>query len=224
MWRANVIERISAGRVTVVIPALYRDSPIRDVQAVMDAGVGEDVIIADLNPGSKAHSWLVIGYASDIGRWGDPYPHTHPIGQVDGLVDALDAKADDTDLANYATTAALAGKADIPGEWVNCTISSYITRDNTGAPILSVRNTPLGVQIRGYYRTTSDVPMDAIVFHVPIGFAPSHVLMLNVPTMGPGSTYAALSYQFEIKTNRSVTARQAFTSGARMSFNHIFTL
>ena len=36
---------------------------------------------------TRVPQWVVFGQQTEIGRWGNPYPHTHPMGQVDGLVD-----------------------------------------------------------------------------------------------------------------------------------------
>lgn len=266
MWRATVIESISPGWVTVTVPDLYRGAPIREVQCAVDAQPGERVILVDLNPQARTHGWYVLGFESQIGRGlGSPEAaHTHPIGQVDGLSDALAAKADVSALTGYATTSALStglsskadasalanyatttalsnglsgkvntstytsgmsGKADVPGAWANCSVTSYLTVDTaTGSPALAVRNTSLGVQVKGRYRTASAVPMDAVVFTLPAGFTPTHPILIGIPTMGPGTAYAALTYQFEIQTNGTVTARQDFVSGARLTFNQIFTL
>lgn len=254
MWRANVIERIEAGRVVVTIPALFRGDPVGPMQSAVDCQVGDTVIVADLVPAAKIRDWWVVGYESEVGRWGNPYPHTHPIGQVDGLVNELGLKAYLTDLApyvtetklsttlapyvtetklsttltGYATTSdlstGLSGKANVPGAWTACSVSTYLTPDTTASPTLAVRNTPLGMQIRGRYRTTSVVPLDAVTFTLPVGFAPPEPILFSTPAMGPGTAYASLTYGMEFQANRTVTARQEYASGARMSFNGILTL
>lgn len=251
MWRATVIERLGPGRVVLTIPALYRDSPVGPMPSAVDAQVEDEVVVADLTPTAKTRSWWVLGFASTIGRWGNAYPHTHPIGQVEGLTDALAAKADDTDLADYTTTTdltttlagyvtdaeltttlagyatdtelstGLAGKANTPGPWTLCNISSYLVADTAaGYPTIQVRTTPLGMQIKGRVRTTTTT-RDATIFTLPAGYAPDYPTYLNVPTMGPGTAYAALSYQVELHPTGIATARQDYASGAWMNFNAI---
>lgn len=204
MWRAQVVDYHRAGLVSITIPDLYRQSILREVQAVMDAQIGDDVLVVDLNPGARVHDWLVIGYVSELGRFGAPYPHTHPLGQVDGLVDAL------------------AGKAAVPGPWVNCTLSSYIVKDLTSSPELAVRTTPLGVQIKGRMRIATTIAMDVVAFTLPAGFAPSAPIIINTAAMGPpSSNYLATKAQFEVLTNGTVTARESIPTSTRMSFNGI---
>jgi hypothetical protein len=94
MWRARVLRKNYEGRVVVSIPKLFGADPVGPMQAAVDAEVGDEVIVADLNPDAKVRDWWVVGFASQIGRWGTPYPHEHPMGQVVGLVDALAGKAD----------------------------------------------------------------------------------------------------------------------------------
>lgn len=256
MWRATVLERVADGQVVVSIPKLYRGDPIGPIQSAVDAQVGDDVIVADLVPDARVNDWWVVGYESQIGRWGNPYPHEHPLGQVTGLVDALALKAnvsdipEGADLSGYATKAELAGyatdtelstglsakvntstytsgmsgKADAPGAWTTCSVTTNITLDTAaGSPTLAIRDTPLGWQLKGRYRLANAVTMDTVMFTLPAAFVPNHPVIINVPTMGPGTAYAALTYQFEVQTSRSVTARQDMLSGARMSFNHIMT-
>lgn len=261
MWRAVVIDRIEDGRVVVAIPSLYRDDPVGPMQSAVDAQIGDAVVVADLRPNAKVEDWWVLGYESQIGRWGAPYPHTHPVGQVTGvnatgdpitLVDILAGKADKSDvpaeqdlsgyatkteLSSYATKTelstgyptktdlsnGLATKAAAPGAWTPCSVSTYLVADATSSPTLAVRNTPLGVQIRGRYRTVAAVPLDAVIFTLPAGFTPSHPILFSVPVMGPGSAYDALTWGMEFQTNGTVTARQNYLSGGRMSFNNILT-
>ena len=265
MWRATVLERIADGQVVVSIPKLYRGDPIGPIQSAVDAQVGDDVIVADLVPDARVNDWWVVGYESQIGRWGNPYPHEHPTGQVTAvdangqpttLTAILAQKADKADVpgavdtSGYATkeelagytsdselttalsaytttstlTTQLSGKADAPGAWATCSVTTNITLDTAaGSPTLAIRDTPLGWQLRGRYRLANAVTMDTVMFTLPTAFVPNHPVIINVPTMGPGTAYAALTYQFEVQTNRSVTARQDMLSGARMSFNHIMT-
>lgn len=94
MHRATVVHRVSPGTVYLTIPSLFRDDWVGPVQSAVDAAPGDRVIVADLKPGARLRDWWVAGFESEIGRWGTPYAHTHPLGQVEGLVPALAAKAD----------------------------------------------------------------------------------------------------------------------------------
>jgi len=89
MWRAQVIERKGPGWVVVEIPDMYPGSAVGPIHSSVDAQVEDRVVVADLAGTAHGHSWWVLGFESQIGRWGEAYPHTHPIGQVDGLTDAL---------------------------------------------------------------------------------------------------------------------------------------
>lgn len=177
MWRATVIERIADGQVVVSIPALFRGDPVGPMQSAVDAQVGDAVVVADLVPDAKVRDWWVVGYESQVGRWGNPYPHGHPMGQITGvdangaettLTAILAQKADKADvpgavdtsgyatkeeLAGYTTdselTTALAGKAAAPGDWVNLTLGAGVIVDTTvTGPAARSRLTPLGLQIQ----------------------------------------------------------------------------
>lgn len=91
MFRAEVVDVPAIGRADIMIPKRYRDSVIRDVQTAVEVSPGDRVIVADLAERAHVSDWWVVGLESEIGRWGSPYPHTHPIGQVDGLADELAA-------------------------------------------------------------------------------------------------------------------------------------
>lgn len=262
MWRATVLERVADGQVVVSIPKLYRGDPIGPIQSAVDAQVGDEVIVADLVPDARVNDWWVLGYESQIGRWGAPYPHEHPIGQVTAvdangqpttLTEILAQKADKADvpgavdtsgyatkaelagyttdselataLNSYATTTALNAKAAAPGAWTNCSMSTYLVIDVAGRDTgVQVRGTAHGMQMRGRVRVATAAPLDAVIFTLPVGFAVTSPTLISVPTMGPASGYAALSYGFEVQVNGTVTAREAFAAGARMSFNTTLAL
>lgn len=107
MWRAEVIEVRYPGWVVVIIPKLFNDSPIGPIQSSVPVQVGDLVVVADLAGPAKTRDWWVLGLESRIGLGteGPTGAHTHPMGQIDGLVDALAGKASQSE---YAAT-----KADV---------------------------------------------------------------------------------------------------------------
>ena len=72
-------------RVWVTIPQKYGVKPVR-VFTRVEVTKGDHVYVANTSV-TRVPQWVVFGQQTEIGRWGNPYPHTHPIGQVDGLVD-----------------------------------------------------------------------------------------------------------------------------------------
>ena len=76
-------------RVWVTIPQKYGTKPVR-VFTRVEVTKGDHVYVANTSV-TRVPQWVVFGQQTEIGRWGNPYPHTHPMGQVDGLVDRLNA-------------------------------------------------------------------------------------------------------------------------------------
>lgn len=72
-------------RVWVTIPQKYGTKPLR-VFTRVQVSKGDHVYVANTSV-TRVPQWVVFGQQSEIGRWGNPYPHEHPMGQVDGLVD-----------------------------------------------------------------------------------------------------------------------------------------
>ena len=72
-------------RVWVTIPQKYGTKPVR-VFTRVQVTKGDHVYVANTSV-TRIPQWVVFDQQTEIGRWGNPYPHTHPIGQVDGLVD-----------------------------------------------------------------------------------------------------------------------------------------
>lgn len=72
-------------RVWVTIPQKYGTKPVR-VFTRVEVTKGDHVYVTNTSV-TRVPQWVVFGQQTEIGRWGNPYPHTHPIGQVDGLVD-----------------------------------------------------------------------------------------------------------------------------------------
>ena len=104
-------------RVWVTIPQKYGTKPVR-VFTRVQVTKGDHVYVANTSV-TRVPQWVVFGQQTEIGRWGNPYPHTHPMGQVDGLVDALGKKADKTALDGKADKATTPTTADVTGQWVS---------------------------------------------------------------------------------------------------------
>lgn len=224
MWRATVIEVRAPGWVVVTIPKLYRNDPVGPMQAAMIVNVGEAVVVADLTPNAKTRDWWVMARESEIGLGPDSpaFAHTHSIGDIDGLADELASKATTTDLDGYTTdaelTTALSTRAALAGDWAEVP-TSVMTADTSTARGLSIRATAYSVQLSGRVRLTAAIALDQVVATVPAGYAPPFPMIMNVATMGPGPSYSALAYSFELHENRTITARQSMASGARLTFN-----
>ena len=91
MLRATVadVDPRDPTRVWVTIPQKYGAKPVR-VFTRVQVSKGDHVYVTNTSV-TRVPQWVVFGYQTEIGRWGNPYPHTHPMGQVDGLVDRLNA-------------------------------------------------------------------------------------------------------------------------------------
>ena len=104
-------------RVWVTIPQKYGTKPVR-VFTRVQVTKGDHVYVANTSV-TRIPQWVVFGQQTEIGRWGNPYPHTHPMGQVDGLVDALGKKIDRAELDTKADKATTPTTADVTGQWVS---------------------------------------------------------------------------------------------------------
>ena len=87
MLRATVVDvnPRDPTRVWVTIPQKYGQKPVR-VFTRVQVTKGDHVYVTNTSV-TRVPQWVVFGQQTEIGRWGNPYPHTHPMGQVDGLVD-----------------------------------------------------------------------------------------------------------------------------------------
>ena len=87
MLRATVVDvnPRDPTRVWVTIPQKYGTKPLR-VFTRVEVTKGDHVYVANTSV-TRVPQWVVFDQQTEIGRWGNPYPHTHPMGQVDGLVD-----------------------------------------------------------------------------------------------------------------------------------------
>ena len=72
-------------RVWVTIPQKYGQKPVR-VFTRVEVTKGDHVYVTNTSV-TRVPQWVVFDQQTEVGTWGNPYPHTHPIGQVDGLVD-----------------------------------------------------------------------------------------------------------------------------------------
>lgn len=119
MLRATVVDvdPRDPTRVWVTIPQKYGVKPVR-VFTRVQVTKGDHVYVANTSV-TRVPQWVVFDQQTEIGRWGNPYPHTHPIGQVDGLVDALGKKIDRAELDKKADKATTPTTADVTGQWVS---------------------------------------------------------------------------------------------------------
>ena len=91
-------------RVWVTIPQKYGAKPVR-VFTRVQVSKGDHVYVTDTSV-TRVPQWVVFDLQTEIGLWGNAYPHTHPMGQVDGLVDKL--KGLDSNVATASATATTA--------------------------------------------------------------------------------------------------------------------
>ena len=89
MLRATVVDvnPQDPTRVWVTIPQKYGQKPVR-VFTRVQATKGDHVYVTNTSA-TRVPQWVVFGQMSEVGSWHTPEPHTHPIGQVDGLKDWL---------------------------------------------------------------------------------------------------------------------------------------
>lgn len=190
MLRATVVDvdPRDPTRVWVTIPQKYGAKPLR-VFTRVQVTKGDHVYVTNTSV-TRVPQWVVFGQQTEIGRWGNPYPHTHPIGQVDGLVDALGKKADKTALDGKADKATTPTTADVTGQWVSL-------RSNLGSGWVPSTYDPTltqqGVEVK---RTPSQVLID-------VNLAPassSTVVSTTMATLPPSlrstrSTWMNMSLQ-----------------------------
>lgn len=89
MLRATVVDvnPKDPTRVWVTIPQKYGQKPLR-VFTRVQVTKGDHVYVTNTSA-TRVPQWVVFGQMSEVGSWHTPEPHTHPIGQVDGLKDWL---------------------------------------------------------------------------------------------------------------------------------------
>lgn len=180
MLRATVVDvdPRDPTRVWVTIPQKYGTKPVR-VFTRVEVTKGDHVYVANTSV-TRVPQWVVFGQQTEIGRWGNPYPHTHPIGQVDGLVDALGKKIDRAELNTKADKATTPTTADVTGQWVSL-------RSSLGTGwVPSTYDTALtqqGVEVK---RTLSTIIVNLNIAPVNASTSPSGTLFTLPPAYQPG--------------------------------------
>ena len=196
-------------RVWVTIPQKYGTKPVR-VFTRVQVTKGDHVYVANTSV-TRVPQWVVFDQQTDIGRWGNAYPHTHPMGQVDGLVDALGKKIDRAELDTKADKATTPTTADVTGQWVSL-------RSNLGSGWVPSTYDPTltqqGVEVK---RTPSQVLID-------VNLAPANTSTVVSTTMAtlpqnlrsPRSTWMLMPLQGANNTFGYIIATYAPKTGAVM--------
>lgn len=229
MLRATVVDvdPRDPTRVWVTIPQKYGAKPLR-VFTRVQVTKGDHVYVANTSV-TRIPQWVVFDQQAEIGRWGNPYPHTHPMGQVDGLVDALGKKIDRTELDKKADKTALDGKADkattpttadVTGQWVSL-------RSSLGAGWVPSTYDPTltqqGVEVK---RTPSQVLIDVnlapanastvvstTMATLPSNLRPTRGAWMLMPLQGANNTFGYIIATYAPKTG-AVMIREAPPAGA----------
>lgn len=219
MLRATVVDvnPRDPTRVWVTIPQKYGSEPLR-VFTRVQVTKGDHVYVANTSV-TRIPQWVVFDQQTEIGRWGNPYPHTHPMGQVDGLVDALGKKIDRTELDKKADKAATPTTADVTGQWVSLR-SSLGTGwvPSTYDPAL----TQEGVEVK---RTPSQVLIDVnlapantstvvstTMATLPASLRPTRSTWMLMPLQGANNTFGYVIVSYNPKTG-AVMIREAPPAG-----------
>lgn len=106
--------------------------------------------------------------------------------------------------------------------WVNFSFTSKFVTDISGGPAPAVRWTAYGKQLKARMRSTSAISMDERIGTLPSSYLPTVPVLINCPSMGPGSAYTAGFFQIECKVDGTITARQDLASGTRFSLETTF--
>lgn len=220
MLRATVVDvdPRDPTRAWVTIPQKYGTKPLR-VFTRVQVTKGDHVYVTNTSV-TRVPQWVVFDQQTEIGRWGNPYPHTHPLGQVDGLVDALGKKIDRAELDKKADKATTPTKADVTGQWVSL-------RSALGAgwkpsdydPTLTqqgveVKRTPSQVLIDVNLapETTSTV-VSTTMATLPTSLRPTRSTWMLMPLQGANSTFGYVIVSYTPSTG-SLVIREAPPAGA----------
>lgn len=87
MLRGEILDVGQDNVVYVKIPQKYGNDSVKAVTRI-SVSKGDLVYVTDTSV-SRVPQWVVFDQMHSVGSWGSPYPHEHPIGQVDGLKDWL---------------------------------------------------------------------------------------------------------------------------------------
>lgn len=113
MLRGEVLDVGQDNVVYVKIPQKYGNDSVKAVTRI-SVSKGDLVYVTDTSV-SRVPQWVVFDQMNVVASWGSPYPHTHPLGQVDELVPRLDT----------LTTAANAAKAVADRNDTQVTVESF---------------------------------------------------------------------------------------------------
>jgi hypothetical protein len=220
MLRATVVDvdPRDPTRVWVTIPQKYGAKPVR-VFTRVQVSKGDHVYVTNTSV-TRVPQWVVFGYQTEIGRWGNPYPHTHPMGQVEGLVDALGKKIDRAELDKKADKSTTPTTADVTGQWVSLRSSlgaGWVP--STYDPTLTqqgveVKRTPSQVLIDvNLAPTTASTVVSTTMATLPTSLRPSRSTWMLMPLQGANSTfgYVIVSYT---PSSGSLVIREAPPAGA----------
>lgn len=215
MWRAEIEYVPTPGRVYLSIPSLFGSKVIGPVQCPIEVSPGERVVVADLTPEHRMRDWWVVGKENQLGQWGSPYPHTHAIGEVTGLNNALAGKLEFDDVQTM-----LAGKADTPDGWATLGLIPAFA-GHGGWPGVQYRTTHYGLQLRGRVKLSgANLPLDTVIATVP-GLTLPGELNVQVSCMGPAPDYTAVNFQLAIRPDGVLRTRQEWLGdGGVYSFAH----
>lgn len=87
MLRGEVLDVGQDNVVYVKIPQKYGQDSVKAVTRI-SVSKGDLVYVTDTSV-SRVPQWVVFDQMNAVGSWGTPYPHTHPLGQVEGLVEKI---------------------------------------------------------------------------------------------------------------------------------------
>lgn len=220
MLRATVVDvdPRDPTRVWVTIPQKYGTKPVR-VFTRVQVTKGDHVYVANTSV-TRVPQWVVFDQQTEIGRWGNPYPHTHPMGQVDGLVDALGKKIDRTELNTKADKATTPTTADVTGQWVSLrsslgtgwvpsTYDTALTQQG-----VEVKRTPSQVLIDvNLAPASSSTVVSTTMATLPANLRPTRSTWMLMPLQGANESFGWTIVSYAPSTGR-VLIREAPPAGA----------
>ena len=220
MLRATVVDvdPRDLTRVWVTIPQKYGTKPVR-VFTRVQVTKGDHVYVANTSV-TRVPQWVVFDQQTEIGRWGNPYPHTHPMGQVDGLVDALGKKIDRAELDKKADKATTPTTADVTGQWVSLrsslgtgwvpsTYDTTLTQQG-----VEVKRTPSQVLIDvNLAPTNTSTVVSTTMATLPQNLRSPRSTWMLMPLQGANNTFGYVIVSYSPNTG-AVMIREAPPAGA----------
>lgn len=140
MLRGEVLDVGENNLVFVRIPQKYGNDSVKAVTRI-NVSKGDLVYVTDTSV-SRVPQWVVFDQMNVVASWGSPYPHTHPLGQVDGLVPKLDQL---TTTANTAKTTAT--QATTTANTADTTAVKALTAATKNAADIALISTAGGVSV-----------------------------------------------------------------------------